>query len=302
MRRAPLLVLPLVAVACATGLRASRPPSPPKAPGRYVETLDWGGRKRRFILRVPKGYDGHQTPVVMVLHGWTASAEEAEIYTRMADKAEKEGFVAVFPDGIGNPKGWNAGFIDLTGMNKPDDLGFLTAVLDRIEGEIDVDRDREYVAGHSNGAFMANYLGAKLGGRLAAIASMAGTVGLHLGLEIPSPTAPLNVLLLHGKADRMVGYSPTSPAVLTNEGAVASARFWAKADGCNLEPDTTTKGKVTIDRYRDGKDGTEVELVSVENAPHDWWGGVGRNGDVPTYGAPAADLIWDFFKAHPRKR
>ena len=54
----------------------------------------------------------------------------------------------------------------------------------------DVDRDREYVAGHSNGAFMANYLGAKLGGRLAAIASMAGTVGLHLGLEIPSPTAP----------------------------------------------------------------------------------------------------------------
>ena len=300
MRRAPLLALPLVAVACAAGLRNSRPATPPKAPGRYVETLDWGGLRRRFILRVPKSYRGGKVPVVMVLHGWTSSAAEAEVSTRMADKAEKEGFVAVFPDGVGEPQGWNAGFIDLTGQ-KPDDFGFLNAVLDRVEGEIDVDRDREYVAGHSNGAFMANALGAKLGGRLAAIASVAGTVGLRLGQEIPPPLAPLNVILLHGTGDRMVGYAPSSPALLTNVGAVASARFWAKADGCDLKPKTTIEGRVTVDRYRGGEDGTEVELVTVAGAPHDWWGGVGRNGDVPTYGAPAADLVWEFFKTHPRK-
>lgn len=302
MRMSLVVFLPLVGAACTAGVRASGLPAPPKAPGRYVETLEWGGKTRRFILRVPKSYRGGRTPVVMVLHGWTASAEAAEVYTRMADKAEKEGFVAVFPDGIGNPKGWNAGFIDLTGMNKPDDLGFLNAVLDRVEGEIEVDRNREYVVGHSNGAFMANYMGAKLGNRLAAIASMAGTVGLRAGVEIPAPAAPLNVLLLHGKADGMVGYAPNSSAILINEGAVASARFWAKANGARLDPKTTTKGKVTVDRYQGGKNGTEVELVSVEGAPHDWWGGVGRNGDVPTYDAPVADLVWEFFKNHPKKR
>ena len=295
--------MPLVA-ACVAAPALAPQVAPAKAPGRYVETFDSGGKSRRFILRVPKGYHGEKIPVVMVLHGWTASAEMAEVYTRMAEKAEKEGFVAVFPDGLGNPKGWNAGFIDLTGMKGPDDLGFLTSVLDRVEGEINVDRDREYVVGHSNGAFMANFLGAKLGGRLAAIASMAGTVGLRSGLEIPAPVAPLSVLLLHGKADGMVGYAPTSTAVLTNLGAVASARFWAKANGCDPTPQTTTSadGKVVIDRYRKGDKGTEVQLVSVANGPHDWWGGVGRNGDVPTYGAPVADLVWEFFKAHPKKR
>ena len=272
------------------------------APGRYVETLKVGNLTRRFVLRVPKSYTGDKVAVVMVLHGWTASAEAAEAYTRMAEKGEKEGFVTVFPDGVGNPKGWNAGFIDLTSMGGPDDLGFLGAVLDRMEGELNVDRDREYVVGHSNGAFMANFLGAKVGGRLAAIASMAGTVGLRPGFEIPAPASPLNVMLLHGKADMMVGYAPTSSALLHNEGAVASARFWAKADGCDPTPKTTQDGKVTIDRYQGGRDGTEVELVSVDGAPHDWWGGLGLNGPVPTYGAPVADLVWEFFKAHPKKR
>lgn len=298
MRLASILILPLLA-SCA---HAAPPQTPPRAPGRYVETLSWGGKTRRFILRVPKSYSGRKTPAVMVLHGWTASAEDAEQYTRMAERAEKEGWIAVFPDGIGNPQGWNAGFIDLTGMNRPDDLGFLNATLDQVEREINVDKDREYVAGHSNGAFMANYLGAKLGARLAAIGSMAGTVGLRPGVEIPTPIAPISVILLHGKADNLVAYAPGASALLANEGAVASARFWAKEDGCKPEPETTVKGRVTIDRYKGGKDGTEVELVSVDGAPHDWWGGIGRNGDVPTYDAPAADLIMAFFKAHPKRR
>lgn len=294
MRLLPLLALPILTACAHAG-------PPPKAPGRYVETLRVGKLTRRFILRVPKGYTGDKTAVVMVLHGWWTSAKAAEAYTRMAEKGEKEGFVTVFPDGLGDPQGWNAGFIDLTENEHPDDVGFLTAVLDRVEGEVNVDRDREYVVGHSNGAFMANDLGAKIGGRLAAIASMAGTVGLRPGFEIPRPAAPLNVILLHGKADVTVGYAPTSSALLHNEGAVASARFWAKADGCDLTPRTTRQGRVTIDRYQGGRNATEVELVSVDGAPHDWWGGLGLNGPVPDYGAPVADLVWEFFKAHPRR-
>ncbi|RYG21176.1 hypothetical protein EON82_19290, partial [bacterium] len=195
MRLLSLFLMPLVATCSAA------PQAPAKAPGRYVETLSSGGQARKFVLRVPKGYDGSKAvPVVMVLHGWTGSAEAAEQYTRMADKADKEGFVAVFPDGLGNEgfQGWNAGWINLTGVNPgPDDVSFLTSVLNQVEKEVNVDKSREYVVGHSNGAFMANLLGAKLGGRLAAIASMAGSVGLNPTKQIPAPTAPISVMLLH---------------------------------------------------------------------------------------------------------
>ena len=306
MRALSLLLMPLVATCSAA------PQAPTKAPGRYIETLSSGGKTRKFILRVPKGYDGSRAvPVVMVLHGLSGSAEAAEAYTRMADKADKEGFVAVFPDGLGNPgyQGWNVGWINLTFLNPaPDDVSFLTAVLDQVEKEVNADKSREFVVGHSNGAFMANLLGAKLGSRLAAIASMAGTVGLSPDKEIPAPTAPVSVLLLHGKADKMVGYDINATALLRPIGAVDSAKFWAKADGCDLTPASTKSmdGKVVTDRYTGGKNGTEVELVSVEGAPHDWWGGLMRNSegapvDVPTYGAPVADLVWEFFRTHPKK-
>jgi polyhydroxybutyrate depolymerase len=306
MRALSLLLMPLVATCSAA------PQAATKAPGRYIETLSSGGKTRKYILRVPKGYDGSRTlPVVMVLHGWTGSADAAELYTRMGDKADKEGFVAVFPDGLGNPgfQGWNVGWINLTGVNPaPDDVSFLTSVLDQVEKEVNADKSREFVVGHSNGAFMANLLGAKLGSRLAAIASMAGTIGLSPDKEIPAPTAPVSVLLLHGKADKMVGYDISATALLRPIGAVDSAKFWAKADGCDLTPTTTKSpdGKVVTDRYSGGKNSTEVELVSVEGAPHDWWGGLMRNSEgapvgVPTYGAPVADLVWEFFRTHPKK-
>ena len=301
MRLSTVLFFPLIS-ACTTA-----PQTAIRAPGRYIETFDSGGKSRKFILRVPRDYDGTKSlPLVMVLHGWTASAEEAEVYTRMGAKADKEGFVAVFPDGLGEPgyQGWNAGFIDLTGSSHPNDVAFLTTVLDRVEGEVKIDKDREFVVGHSNGAFMANTLGSRLGNRLAAIASMAGTVGLDSKNKIPAPVSPVSVMLLHGKADRMVAYQPEAQALLRPIGAVDSAKFWAAADGCSPTPSTTQSpnGKVVTDRYSGGKDGTEVVLVSVADGPHDWWGGVGRSGDVPTYGAPVDDLSWDFFRTHPKHR
>ncbi len=311
MRVLPIILLPFVAAACTAAAPEARQ-APAKAPGRYVETVTAEGKARKYILRVPKGYDGTKpVPVVMVLHGWTGSADAAELYTRMGEKADKEGFVAVFPDGLGNPglQGWNVGWINLTGINPgPDDVSFLTSVLDQVEKEVTFDKNREYIVGHSNGAFMANLMGSKLSGRLAAIASMAGSVGLNPEKEIPAPEEPISVLLLHGKADRMVAYEAGANALLKSIGAVESAKFWAKADGASETPTTTKSadGKVETDRYTGGKKGTEVVLVSVEGAPHDWWGGLGRSSEgkpveVPTYGAPVADLVWDFFRTHPKQ-
>src|SRR5579862_8914244 len=73
--------------------------TPAMAPGRYVEHVKVGDLDRMFILHVPPGYDGSKPiPVVVVLHGWTASADLAEIYTRMAEEGDRQGFASVFPD------------------------------------------------------------------------------------------------------------------------------------------------------------------------------------------------------------
>jgi polyhydroxybutyrate depolymerase len=273
-----------------------------------VERLVSGGIDRSYILRVPRTYDATKPlPLVIVLHGWTSNARSAEIGTHMAEESEKNGFVMVAPDGLGSPQGWNAGFIDLSGKAQ-DDVQFINALIDKVESEVGVDVDRVYVAGHSNGAFMAHFLAARLSSRLAAVAAVAGTVGVpdrDGGFKtIPEPSDPVSVLLIHGRKDPMVQYDSKSVALLHDVGALDSAKWWAKRDGCSLTPAETTSlnGNVVTDTFSGGKNGAEVTLISIANGVHDWPGGIGRDGPETTTGVNASDLIWDFFKAHPKHR
>jgi polyhydroxybutyrate depolymerase len=281
--------------------------NPAHAASRTIESISEGADTRSFIVDVPSPYDAKKPiPVVVVLHGWTATAALAEVYTEMKREAESQGFIAVFPDGIG--KGWNAGFINLTGRKgaEPNDVKFISDVLDHLEKEFNIDRAREYVCGHSNGAFMTNYIGAKLSGRLAAIGSVAGTIGSKTE-NIPDPDSPISVILIHGKRDNMVAYKVGDKALYTGVGAEESAEWWAQKDGCSPSPTTTTSkdGNVTIERFGGGKGDVEVELVSISNGAHSWPGGwtADANGHPmreTSTGVNAADLLWEFFKAHPK--
>jgi len=298
-----------VFVLSSTGCGQSTPAAvklPAKDPGRYVERMTVGGFDRSYILRVPRAYDGTKPlPLVIVLHGWTASARIAEQATHMGEESDKEGFVMVAPDGVGSPQGWNAGFINLSGK-QVDDVKFIDALLDKVESEVGIDTDRVFVAGHSNGAFLANLLAARLSTRVAAIASVAGTVGVPSkdgGFKIIDPAVgPVSVMLIHGKMDRMVQYASTDVALLHGVGAMESAKWWAKQDGCSLTPteSKSPNGYVVTDTFPGGKNGTEVTLVSISNGTHDWPGGISRDGPETKTGVNAASLIWDFFKSHPK--
>jgi polyhydroxybutyrate depolymerase len=292
----------LVALGCAPAQTDA-----PKAPGRYEEHITSGGLDRKFFLHVPPGYDGMKPiPVVVVLHGWTASAELAEIYTRMAEEGDANGFATAFPEGEGKPgwQGWNAGFINLSGTSSLDDVRFVSDVLDQVEKELSVDRKQEFVCGHSNGAFLANLIGSRLSNRLAAIGSVAGTIGVG-GKDIPDPVSPVSVILFHGTADNMVAYAKGAHAMLTGVGAQDSAKWWADRDGCSPTPAISTSGNATITLYSGGKVGTQVELVSIANGSHNWPGGYrygpdGKPALETATGVNAADLLWTFFRTHPK--
>ncbi len=296
----------LISLACLAASMAHAGTS--LSPGRYEQTVEVGGVTRNFIIRVPKSLDTSKpAPLVVVLHGWTASAKLAEIYTRMSDQAEKSGFIVAFPDGLGSPKGWNAGFIDLSGR-KGDDVGFVSAVLDKVEAQCQIDRDREYVCGHSNGAFMSEEIGAVLGKRLAAIGIVAGTIGIPANSnggyrQIPDPVAPISEIAIHSRKDSMVAYDKSAAAVLKCVPAKDGAAWWATKDGCAPTPKVVTNSDGTVETtlYSGGKNGTEVELVTLAKGSHAWPGGFNQAGRETDSGLDAAQVLWDFFQAHPRR-
>lgn len=288
------LLLTLFAILAAAGCAQPNTATlPSKAPGKYKETVVVGGLTREFNLRVPKAYDATKPlPLVVLLHGWTGNMNIVEQYTKFGDKADKEGFFLAAPQGLGERPGWNVGWIDLS-FKAQDDIAFLTKLLDKVEGEVGVDKSRIFLAGHSNGAMLAHLAASKLSKRVAAIGAVAGSIGFpgrpnFAEKLIPAPQDPVSVILIHGTKDAMVAYSNGAQAVLGSVGARESAKWWAEKIGAGTDPKKDVAGILTTEIYSGGRNGAEVEVVSIEGGTHDW----------PTN---ATDLIWEFFKTHPKK-
>lgn len=277
---------------------------PQVEPGRYVKTIQEGDTERSYILRVPRQYDGKtKLPLVLLFHGWETNAASAERYTLFGAKSDEAGFILVIPDGTegrGDKEGWNAGFVNL-GKAKADDVKLAGDLLDQVEKDLLVDENRVYVVGHSNGAMMTYSVGAHLSDRIAAIAVVSGTVGAS-GKHVPDPKGPVSAIIFHGKADPSVPYDRTTTGIV-KEGVPApeSAKWWAEKDGCGPAEETTKDGgNVIIEDYKNGKNGTEVEFITIVNGLHGWpSGGTWQGPETKTH-VPATDLIWEFFKAHPK--
>jgi polyhydroxybutyrate depolymerase len=267
-----------------------------RAPGRYVDTFSYLGEKREYILHIPKSYDGTKpVPVVMALHGLTSNMNQMEA-SQFWKLGEKEGFITIFPNGIGTMRGWNCEFFAIAGSS--DDVKLLGLILDKVESELRVDRKREYIFGHSNGAMMAFLCGSRLSGRLAAVAGISGTIGIPrnktMPNKIPTPKSPIPVLLIHGMKDTIVGYKEGSKALLDGTGAEESAKWWAMQNSCSPKV-VTDFGKYKVATYPSSTGLADVVLYSTKNGIHDIPGGYYGGGADKLTGINAFDEIWKFF-------
>jgi polyhydroxybutyrate depolymerase len=275
------------------------------------QTLQHQGLQRSYVLRLPPQVQaGARLPLVLVLHGGAGNAEHAERMTGFTDKGAREGFIVVYPEGSGRLKDrlltWNAGHCCGSAMQgQVDDVGFIRALIDALVARYPVDPARIYVTGMSNGGMMTHRLGLALGDRLAAIAPVVATV---FGDE-PRAASPLPALMINGAQDVSVppaggapgGRFPQAWDGTPTQPALAQARLWAQANGCQAEAQRS-ESSVAIQWRHACPVGREVELLLVKDVGHAWPGDEAgsRRGDAPGKALDATTVIWDFFKAHHR--
>ena len=159
---------------------AAKPVASPIAPWDRVETLKVGDLDRHFIVHVPPGFDAKQKlAVVIMLHGAGGTGQGAISMTNWDQKADRENFIAVFPDGVpanpkrapaflSNPQLWNdeSGRNARAGFQSNNDVGFISQIIDDLESRFDSDPKRIYVTGFSNGASMTFTIGVELSDKL----------------------------------------------------------------------------------------------------------------------------------------
>jgi polyhydroxybutyrate depolymerase len=283
--------------------------------GDYSRSLLSEGRKRTFLLHIPRGWNRSKPmPLVIVLHGGGGTGRKVAALTRFKQVADRYGFVAAFPDGINGH--WN------DGRNVPnfkshreniDDVGFIRLLIERLAQQLNLDSTRVYVTGMSNGAMMCLRLGCDLFDRLAAIAPVCGAVPVDLPESCPQGR-PLSVLAINGTEDPFVPWAGGGVGLLNKRGSVlsvpASIRFWVERNGCTPEPEVTRlpqkdpkQGITTVrDVFTGGRDQTEVIAYRVEGGGHTWPGGSERTARFgkQSRDIDASETIWEFFKRHHR--
>lgn len=289
--------------------------------GDYTLAIRVQGLERRYRVYVPKGYDDKsKTPVVVTFHGGGGNPESMIRLTGLNSKADEAGFIVVYPFGSGRLENamltFNGGECCGYAMRREiDDVRFTRALLDDLATVANIDPNRVFATGLSNGGIMAHYVASELSDRVAAVAPVSGP------LMMPAPNAkrPVSVMHFHGTGDEFAPFhggkgkgSPLVPAKLRPEfrSVEHTVQCWVKANGClpkpKIErlPNKTADGmKSTRKTWSGGKDGSEVVLIEIEGGGHTWPGQkpIAAMLGPSTMDISANDLMWDFFQKHPMK-
>ncbi len=257
-------------------------------------TLQHGGRTREFFVHLPPSYDpSTPMPVVFDFHGRVFTATLQLGLTHMRDVADDEGFIAVHPEGIGRT--WNGGVCcGEASMDNVDDVGFVSAMIDELNSQLCIDEARVFATGMSNGGFLSHRLACELSDRIAAIAPVAGV----LGITGCSPTRAMPVFHFHGTDDNIVGYNGIRGYLSVAD----SMEGWVMRNGCN--PTSSVyfmQDDVTCESWTGCRDNAEVRLCTIDGGGHTWPGGT----PIPGLGhtsqtIDASEIMWPFFMSHPR--
>lgn len=265
-----------------------------------VDTITHDGLDRQYIVYVPDSYTpGTPAPLVLNFHGYGSNALEQMFYGDFRPIADTAGFLIVHPQGTLDFLGathWNVGW----GVSSVNDVGFIRALIDSLSVMYAIDPVRVYSTGMSNGGFFSYKLACELSERIAAIASVTGSMNANQAASC-NPGHPMPVMAIHGTADETVQYAGTFLFA-----SIASVlAYWVGFNACEATPiieqipDTDPNDGSTVEhqRYPNGTHGAEVEHYKIINGGHTWPGSAFVIG-VTNQDMDASKEIWRFFSKY----
>jgi polyhydroxybutyrate depolymerase len=255
------------------------------------------GVLREYRLFLPSNYQNYESlPLVFNLHGFGSNALEQEIYTSMNQVADTAKFFVCTPQGYQDS--WNVGWA--IGSQK-DDVGFISALIDTISSNYNVNLEAVFSTGMSNGGFMSYKLACDLNDRIRAIASVAGGMEESESQNC-APPASIPIMQIHGTADDVVLYNGTAFVNIPIEDMVSQ---WVDFNECALQPDTLVVPDIdpndgtTSERieYNDCDGDSRVVFYKITDGGHTWPGAFINIG-VTSKDFYASLEIWRFFRPY----
>ena len=273
-----------------------------------------GDYVRQYKVHVPPGYDPNvPTPAVFCIHGLGQTAVLFCVTgAAMHTKSDQAGFILIMPNGYSNS--WNAGTCCGAASDEQlDEVALFRAIFAEVGKHVNIDLDRVYATGLSNGGYMSFRLACEAADIFTAVAPGAAALGINEigGGTNPAsnfvacmPSRPVSLLQIHGTADPLIPYSLQQP----------SLALMAMRNGCatTTRPATmpASAGDTKCVSYDGCPAGIELTGCTIEEGGHCWFGSpdcgtgggdiglaiVGNNSDTMRN----TDAAWSFFAARSR--
>jgi polyhydroxybutyrate depolymerase len=261
---------------------------------------------RSYRLYVPTGYNPDEPkPIVVALHGRPDSGIGFSVITQLHLTAERENFLVVYPDGLN--LGWNSviGFPEYK-YEEWDDTEFLKDLVLNLSEQVNIDLNRVYATGFSNGGFMTQRLACDAYDFFAAYAVLGATF-IPAFTPVCDSANPVPIMFMHGTDDVSIPWD----GARSQMGVIDSLFFWVSYNDCNIEPreielippqEEEPETFIAKIFYEDCAFGGDLWFYGVENGGHNWTGvpdiiseeiaGL-VNTDVH-----ASDVVWEFMSQY----
>ena len=251
---------------------------------------------RDYIVHIPSSYDNKvPIPLVLCFHGYGGTASGIS-YTNFNDVSDTANFIVVYPQGtlLKRKSHWNVGGWTLD--SKIDDVGFISSLLDSLSERYNINQSRIYSTGMSNGGYMSFLLACQLSDRIAAIASVTGSMTPQT-YNLCNPQRPIPVLQIHGTNDQKVPYKGNRKWSLSINKVL---EYWINHNNCDNTPiemsfpDINNSDESNVHRlsWLNGDNSVITDHIIVSGGGHDWFG-VWGNMDINSTAE-----IWKFFSQY----
>ena len=254
------------------------------------------GEKRDFELHVPDEYNPEiPTPLVISIHGFAEWPAHQRRMTHWDQLADEYGFIVVYPAGRKVPKRWETNDVQMD-----TDAQFIADLIDHLSAQYNIDEQRIYANGLSNGGGMSFFLSCTLSDKIAAFGGVAGAYVLPF--EDCQPQRPVPAIIFHGNSDPIVPFEggPSGSFDVPFPVIDEWVKELAQRNGCEINPAIIpSQGDVSGVIYSECDQQAEVIYYTIDGGGHTWPGGDSLPewiAGTTTQDIDATRSMWEFFQ------
>jgi polyhydroxybutyrate depolymerase len=230
-------------------------------------------RNRFAEVHYPGGIDDiDKAPLVIAFHGAGDTGSNFRNGTSLNELSDRFGFIVAYPNatGVNWAEGCNCIRPDLDGV---DDVGFAEALVDTLAEAGNVDTDRVFAIGYSQGGVFAHHLACEKSDVFDGVAVFAGPMSGVVSRNC-DPDDAINMFLIHGTNDQVLPFEGVEDNQGTLLSAVESTKRWAKFNGCfstlKTRPVDFMSEKLIIHSAQSCDDDVRVQLAEWSGGSHSW--------------------------------